>query len=273
MAKELVPVEGSSETGAWSTEGVRMGEDKSGAWAGADTTKEEGSGKEAGREDTGMGVEAVSKGKGIGVEAGNNGRGAGAKAGIDGVTVEASREGMGAGALICTLGMEQDTGVGTEATNVETTAGSNAAEGSKGPGASPGGGHGAEATDVGALTCTVSTGGEGLGSREGKGQDVESRGEGECVTELVVNITDARAAAALTDADWLVPHVVGRTEDTCVAGGAESKGTLADVTLSNGMGTLPDAAANKGRALGAGSMGTGADAMGGNLREVLSTRG
>lgn len=104
MTKGLVPEEGSSETGAWSTDEARKGEDKPVAWAGADTSKrDEGSGEEAGREDTGVGVEAVSKG--IGVEAGSDGREAGAEAGIDGITVEAGREGRGAGALICTMGM------------------------------------------------------------------------------------------------------------------------------------------------------------------------
>lgn len=47
----------------------------------------------------------------------------------------------------------------------------------------------------------------------------------------------------------------------------------ADVTLSNGMGTLP-AAANKGTAeAGAGRMGTGAAAMPGSFRDVFSMRG
>lgn len=77
-----------------------MGKHNSGAWAGADSSnQDEGSGEKAGREDTRVGVEAVSKGKGIGVEA-----------------------------LICTVGMtscaEQKPGEGTEATNVETMAGS-----------------------------------------------------------------------------------------------------------------------------------------------------
>lgn len=93
---------------------------------------------------------------------------------------------------------EREPGVGTEATNVGTMAGSTAAEGSKGTGVSADRVHeagtsgGTEVSDVGAstylngdrveaLSCTVSKGTGGLGSREGKKLEVDSTGRGPAV--------------------------------------------------------------------------------------------
>lgn len=114
---------------------------------------------------------------------------------------------------------------------METTAGFKAADGSNGPGVSADREHEAgtsgsteaievgastnpDGSRVGALTWTVSKGADGLGSKEGKEVEVDSRGEGELVKEDtdVVYITDATAPWALIAVGWLGTRVV-RTED------------------------------------------------------------